>query len=86
MEGRLLTERWGDGEKKKIIKSRNCLKFVSVLLSASVETVGVSRMRDFLEHFSASQNFWNFLYTFVHPNSPHILAKSVPKLLDLVKV
>ena len=42
--------------------------------------------RDFLEHFSESQNFWNFWYTFVHPNSPHILAKSVPKLLDLVKV
>ena len=28
-------------------KSRNLLKFVSVLLSASVERVGVTRMRDF---------------------------------------
>ena len=32
----------------KLDKSRNLLKFVSVLLSASVERVGVSRMRDFL--------------------------------------
>ena len=30
-----------------IDKSRNLLKFVLVLLSASVERVGVSRMRDF---------------------------------------
>ena len=30
-----------------IDKSRNLLKFVSVLLSASVKRVGVSRMRDF---------------------------------------
>ena len=29
-------------------KSRNLFKFVSVLLSASVERVGVSRVRDFL--------------------------------------
>ena len=34
-------------KKIKIDKSRNLFKFVSVLLSASVERVGVSRMRDF---------------------------------------
>ena len=34
-------------KKKKNDKSRNLFKFVSVLLSASVERVGVSRMRDF---------------------------------------
>ena len=33
---------------KKIDKLRNLLKFVLVLLSASVKRVGVSRMRDFL--------------------------------------
>ena len=42
------------------------------------------RILDLLRHFSESQNFWNFWYIFVHPNSPPILAKSVPKLLDLV--
>ena len=31
-----------------------------------------------------SVSFWYFWYTFVHPSSPHILVKSVPKLLDLV--
>ena len=35
-------------------------------------------------HFSKSQNFLNFWNTLVHFNSPNILAKSVPKLLDLV--
>ena len=34
---------------KKNDKSHNLFKFVSVLLSALVERVGVSRMRDFLE-------------------------------------
>ena len=36
-------------KKKKKIKDKSCnlLKIVSVLLSASVERVGVSRMRDF---------------------------------------
>ena len=33
-------------------KSRNLFKFVSVLLSALVERVGVSRMRDFLIELS----------------------------------
>ena len=33
-------------KEKKLDKSRNLFKFVSVLLSASVERVGVSRMRD----------------------------------------
>ena len=34
---------------KKLDKLRNLFKFVSVLLSASVEKVGFSRMRDFLK-------------------------------------
>ena len=38
-------------KKKKIDKSRDLFKFVSVLLSASVERVGVSRMRDFFSRF-----------------------------------
>ena len=37
-------------------KSRNLFKFVSVLLSASVERVGVSRMRDFFLIF----DIWDF--------------------------
>ena len=36
-------------------------------------------------HFFKSQNFWNFLGTFVRPISPNIWAKSAPKLSDLVK-
>ena len=44
-------------------KSRNLFKFVSVLLSASVERVGVSRMRDFfLESvFFKTNSFSNYL-------------------------
>ena len=33
---------------------------------------------------SESQSFWSFWNTFVNPNSPNILTKSVPKLFDLV--
>ena len=37
--------------KKREDKSHNLFKFVLVLLSASVESVGVSRMRDFFKDF-----------------------------------
>ena len=42
----IFTEKLNHEEEKKD-KSRHLFKFVSVLLSASVERVGVSRMRDF---------------------------------------
>ena len=45
-------------------KSRNLFKFVLVLLSASVERVGVSRMRDF------------FIWTVILPQSKNILTRS----------
>ena len=43
-------------KKEKKDKSRNLFKFVSVLLSESVERVGVSRMRDFYSIFWYNKN------------------------------
>ena len=40
---------------KKKDKSRNFFKFVSVLLSASVERVGVSHMQDFYHEFCSKR-------------------------------
>ena len=39
-------------------KSRNLFKFVSVLLSASLERVGVSRMRDFSDKGSQIKAYY----------------------------
>ena len=43
-------------------KSRNLSKFVSVLLSASVERVGVSRIRDFflINHATSPKLYWSY--------------------------
>ena len=45
-------------------KSCNVFKFLSVLLSASVKRVGVSRMRDFLILFSGKISRWEGLGVF----------------------
>ena len=42
-------------------KSRNLFQFVSVILSASVERVGVSRMRDFFSSFSVFHSSYSNL-------------------------
>ena len=54
----------GKKKKRKIDKSRNLFKFVLVLLSASIERVGVSRMR----HFKIILPFGTVLYTGIKVN------------------
>ena len=55
-------------------KSWNRFKFVSVLLSTSVERVGVSRMRDFSDHI-LYQCHTNFYVYHRHNNQPNDLWK-----------
>ena len=46
-------------------KSHNLFKFVSVLLSASVERVGVSRLRNFFLEASLSVNEFHQIYVLI---------------------